>query len=294
MLKQGITWSFWQQACKRLCKQTLKCIIYKILQNLDNTDYFPDDMHTVVYKCNFVHGCFRCHLPVETVNVEVKIISMQGIHMFRRDRMCQIIKCNPWCTRLHPHPTLIKKMRIYLELEGKLGPKPKQKTQPQQNWSRPTEPSTNPLVRRGTKTSDKRRKLIPAKRYKVQVVAKPVPTPKASNMTMQTPKTIPITMINLEKGKLQGNSPQGGSSAGNPSPLEDIPTQAGTPWPRAGSASGSLFESRKDWPIPPTATSTPTIKVETEPHEAAIPHAAMTPKQIEKCGWGTNCPICKK
>ena len=38
---------------------------------------------------------FRCHLPVEMVDVEVRITSMQGTHGFRRDRMCQIIKCNP-------------------------------------------------------------------------------------------------------------------------------------------------------------------------------------------------------
>ena len=67
-------------------------------------------------KCNFPHGFFRCHLPVETVDVEVKITSMQGIHTFRRERMCQIIKINAWSTRLHPHPTLIKKVRMYLEL----------------------------------------------------------------------------------------------------------------------------------------------------------------------------------
>ena len=189
-------------------------------------------------------------------------------------------------------------MKTYLELEGKLGPKPKQQPQSQQNQPRPTQPSTNPVVRRGTKISDKRRKLIPTGRYKVWVVAKPiqVPTPKASNTTMQTPETIPITVMNLAKGKFQfqENPPQGGSSAGNnPPPLEDIPMRAGTPWPGAGSASENLFESRKDWPIPPGPTSTPTIEVEPQSHEAAIPCATMTLKQIEKCGWGPNCPICK-
>ena len=84
-------------------------------------------------KFNFLHGFFRCHLPVETVAVEVKITSMQGIHMFRRDRTCEIIKYNPWSTRLCPHPPLIKKMKMYLELEGKLGPKPKQQFESQQN-----------------------------------------------------------------------------------------------------------------------------------------------------------------
>ena len=115
-------------------------------------------------KCNFLHRFFRCHLSVETVDVEVKITSMQGIHTFRRDRICQIINCNPWSTRLHLHPTLIKKMKTYLELEGKLGPEAK--IPPQQNQSISTQPNTNPPVRREAKANEYRRKLIPFKRYK--------------------------------------------------------------------------------------------------------------------------------
>ena len=85
-------------------------------------------------ECNFLHGYFRCQLPVEMVDIEVKVKMMQGIHMFRRDRTSQVIKCNPWSTRLHPYPSLIQKMKTYLELEGKLGPKPwpQPQTQPQQ------------------------------------------------------------------------------------------------------------------------------------------------------------------
>ena len=33
--------------------------------------------------CNFWHGFFRCKLPVEVVDVEVKITSMQGAHILR-------------------------------------------------------------------------------------------------------------------------------------------------------------------------------------------------------------------
>ena len=91
-------------------------------------------------ECNFLHGFFRYRLPVETVAIEVRITSMQGMHTFRRDRTCQLIKCNLWDTRLHPHPTIIKKMRTYLELERKLGPKP----QPQTKQFRPLLPNTNP------------------------------------------------------------------------------------------------------------------------------------------------------
>ena len=44
-----------------------------------------------------------------------------GDEYFRRDRMTQLIKCTPWSTRLHPHPTIIKKMKTFLEVEGKMG-----------------------------------------------------------------------------------------------------------------------------------------------------------------------------
>ena len=34
-------------------------------------------------ECNFLHGYFRYKLPVEVVDVEVKITSMQGMHIFQ-------------------------------------------------------------------------------------------------------------------------------------------------------------------------------------------------------------------
>ena len=119
-------------------------------------------------ECNFLHGFFRCHLPVEMVDVEVRITSMQGIHMFRRDRTCQIIKYNPWNTRLCPHPTIIKKMKTYSELDGKLGPE----LQPQTDQSRPIQPNTNPHIRKETKAIEKEKKLIPTKKYKMKVVTR--------------------------------------------------------------------------------------------------------------------------
>ena len=68
-------------------------------------------------ECNFLPRYFRCQLPVETVDVEGKIKTMQGIHMLRRDRTSQVIKCNPWSTRLCPYTSLTQKMKTYLELE---------------------------------------------------------------------------------------------------------------------------------------------------------------------------------
>ena len=64
-------------------------------------------------ECNFLHGFFRCKLQVEVVDVEVKITSMQGMHIFRRDWTTKLIKCTPCSTRCHPHPTFIKKMKTF-------------------------------------------------------------------------------------------------------------------------------------------------------------------------------------
>ena len=66
---------------------------------------------------------------------------MQGMHIFRRDRTMQLIKCTPWSRRLHPHPTIIKKMKTFLEVERKMGPIP----QPTSSQYRPPQlarPST--------------------------------------------------------------------------------------------------------------------------------------------------------
>ena len=55
-------------------------------------------------QCNFIHGFFRCKLPAEVVDVEVEVTSMQGMHIFRRDRTTQLIRCIPWTTETPPIP----------------------------------------------------------------------------------------------------------------------------------------------------------------------------------------------
>ena len=95
-------------------------------------------------ECNFLHGYFRCRLPVEVVDVEVKITSMQGTYIIRRDRTMQLIKCTPCNTRIHHHPNIVKKMKTFLEVEGKIGPIP----QPSSSQYRPPQLDTNTKVRK--------------------------------------------------------------------------------------------------------------------------------------------------
>ena len=127
-------------------------------------------------------------------------------------------------------------MKTYLKLEGKLGPKP----QPQSHQFRPPQPNINPQVRKESKATEKRKRLIPSKEYKVKVVARPDP----GNATAQPPQT---------NAKAPGNSEnqKPSTSDNNLPPLENAPVHASIPWLDAGKMSGNLFELRKDWPIPP-------------------------------------------
>ena len=108
-------------------------------------------------ECNFLHGFFRCKLPVEVVDIEVKSTSLQGMHVFRRDRKTQLIKCTPWSTRLHLCPTIIKKMKTFLEVEGKMGPIP---VPVPSNQFRPPLPETNPNIRKND-VIEKRKRATP-------------------------------------------------------------------------------------------------------------------------------------
>ena len=92
----------------------------------------------------------------------------------------------------------MKKMKTYLKLEGKLGPKPKL----QPNQFGPIQPNTNPQVRKDSKATEKIKRLIPTKRYKVKVVARP----DSSNVTAQPPLTNPKATVNSEGQK---PSPEG-------------------------------------------------------------------------------------
>ena len=118
-------------------------------------------------ECSFLHSFFRCKLPIEVVDVEVEIPSMQGTHIFsRRDWTMQVIKGTPWGTRLCPHPTIIKKMKTFLEVEGKMGLTPAPASQ-----FRPLLPNTSPNIRKDN-AMEKRKRAVP-KRFRP---AAPKPT----------------------------------------------------------------------------------------------------------------------
>ena len=113
-------------------------------------------------ECNFLHGFFRCKLPVEVVDVEVKITSMQGTHIFRRDQMMQVIKCTMEPKTL-PHTHNHQKIKTFLEVEGRMGPAPvpaSASTPPAASQFRAPLPNTNPNIRKDN-VMEKRKRAAP-------------------------------------------------------------------------------------------------------------------------------------
>ena len=179
-----------------------------------------------------------------------------------------------------PPPNNHKKMRTFLELEGKLGPIP----QSSSNQFRPPQPDINPSIRKVTKITEKRKRVAPTKRFKAKIAAEP----NSDKVTTYLPNT--KALINTESQKTLKPTPESG-----PPPLEDAPVCTGTPWTKAGKMLGNLFEARKYCLLSPNyiddntkSTKPPIIKVEPKPEGQPA-----TSLKAEKCAWGPNCPFCK-
>ena len=213
-------------------------------------------------ECNFLHGFFRCKLPVEVVDMEVKVTSMQGTHIFKRDRTTQLTKCIPCTMKICQHPTIIKKMKTFLEVENKMGltiPIPA----PNSQFRTPLS-EMNPNVHKNDNT-DKRKRATPKKRFRPA-------TPRVATMHPPLPQAPTKSSNNI------------------PSTIRQD-----TPWPGAGKMLGNLFEDR-NWLLPKgylaiedkkEDTTTPSLKEEPKTEEHS-----NSPKE-EKCSWGPDFPFYK-
>ena len=138
----------------------------------------------------------------------------------------------PWNTRLCPHPTIIKKLKTFLEVEGKMGPTPVPASQ-----FIPPLPNTNPNIRKDN-TAEKRKRAVPKS-------LRPA-APKPTTTCLPLPEAPPN-----HKNDVSDSRP--------------VPVCKSTPWPGAGKMSGNLFEDR-NWLLPPNYLSNDNEnKTENEP-----------------------------
>ena len=65
--------------------------------------------------CNLLFGYFSCTLLEDTIDVNITVHMLKGIHTFRKDWTMQVSKCSPWGRGVKPFPSLKKKMKDYIE-----------------------------------------------------------------------------------------------------------------------------------------------------------------------------------
>ena len=178
-------------------------------------------------ECNFLYGLFRCKLPVEVVDVEVKVTSMQGTHIFKTDRTTQLIMCMHWTAKLCLHPNIIKKMKTFLEVENKMGPIIPALV----SHFRPPLPEANPNIRKGDST-EKRRRASPKKRFRPA-------TPKATMACPPLLQTAATPRATAACPPFLQTTPKPTNGAD-----DAVTVREDTPWPGTGKMSGNLFEER--------------------------------------------------
>ena len=53
-------------------------------------------------NCDLIFGILSCNLLEDTIDVDLKVCTLLGIHMYNKDRCAQVIKCSPWGTEVKP------------------------------------------------------------------------------------------------------------------------------------------------------------------------------------------------
>ena len=64
---------------------------------------------------DLIFGILKCNLPGGTLDVDLKVHTLRGIHTFRKDGSTQIMKCSPWGTKIQPYPSLKNKMMEFIK-----------------------------------------------------------------------------------------------------------------------------------------------------------------------------------
>ena len=167
------------------------------------------------------------------------------------------------------HPTIIKKIKTFLEVERKMGLIP----QPT-NQYRPPQLDTNLKIRKDNAV-EKRNRATPTKRIRPSVA------PKSSKTATCPTVTISKAPVNVK--------PQTDAPKSRPPPLKSAPVSKNTPWPSAGRMllpPNYLNNDSKSM----TGITSPQPSIKEEPKIGEHSNISL---KTDKCGWGPNCPFCK-
>ena len=62
-------------------------------------------------NCNLIFVILSCNLLEHTIDMDLKVCTLQEIHTYKKDSSTQVIKCSP---EVKPFPSLQKKMTEFL------------------------------------------------------------------------------------------------------------------------------------------------------------------------------------
>ena len=204
-------------------------------------------------ECNFLHRFFKCKLPIEVVDVEVKVTSMQGTNLYKRDRTTQVTNCVLWTNNICPHPTIIKKMKTFWEVKNKMGMTIQ--TPMQNSQFRPPLPQTNPNICR-LDNVERRKTIAPKRKFR------PI-TPKVTATNPCLPQA----------------------------PLKPT-VRADTPWPGMDKMSGNLPDDRQ-WLLPKGYLAMQNKEKNDDINSLKEEPEVTDSSKNDKCRWGPNCPFYK-
>ena len=210
-------------------------------------------------QCNFLYGYFWCQLPEDTMDVEMTVRTLKGIHRFKRDCATQVISCRPCSSRLCPYQSLARKMRTYLELKDQVAnpphPNPTYPDRPNTPSPQKLKASRNRMAKESKKRS--RNKQAGRRQYKVRLIEKPLVLSRDST------NLIPIAAVTTTTATLPTMCDQ---------------TIATTMWPLTSSTTSNLFVSNpsnisrrlevpkpqilRSWPRPYNKEDTPMLVLE--------------------------------
>ena len=78
-------------------------------------DILPEMACELLMQCDLIIGILKCTLHGDTIDVDLKVHTLQGIHTYRKDRSMQVMKCSPWGPEVQPFPSLKKKMVEFMK-----------------------------------------------------------------------------------------------------------------------------------------------------------------------------------
>ena len=77
--------------------------------------YFSRMAYNLAPQSNFLYGFFQCQLLEDTIDIEITVRMMKGIHTFKKDCSKKASSCSLWGSQVHPFPSLVKEIEVYLE-----------------------------------------------------------------------------------------------------------------------------------------------------------------------------------